>query len=233
MLLLAAAGVVAFIIIATIRSQRYESERRPSASTLFSSIVFEVARSGTASEEVVRNWMQGERLVPPREAIDLSSWASAFERASPPEARSRLLAKCVEGALLSGRVIGSKQFHQIQDLAFSFGFHADEIHRLRDRYGFDYVDYAKERRPREADRAGGATSFFNRARGDDDSADLVLLGFSAMPSRSALVSAYRRLVLENHPDRLHVSGSPEEEAAARKFIAITAAYERLLSRMSE
>lgn len=176
--------------------------------------------------------MQSEKLTPPRNAIDLTSWAGAYGNVASPEARKELLAKCVEGSLLSGRVICSKQFHQIQDLAFSFGFHADEIHRLRDRYGFDYVDYAKERRPREADRSGGATSMFRR-QCEDQSEDLALLGFEAMPSRSALVSAYRRLVLENHPDRLHVDGAPGEEEAARRFIAITSAYERLLSRLAE
>jgi DnaJ family protein A protein 2 len=50
----------------------------------------------------------------------------------------------------------------------------------------------------------------------------VVLGLKARATRDQIVSAYRRLAMQHHPDR---GGDPEE------FIKVTDAYKRALARM--
>ncbi len=41
------------------------------------------------------------------------------------------------------------------------------------------------------------------------------------------MKAFRRLAMENHPDRHAAAGPEAQEAATRKFVVILEAYERL------
>ena len=100
--------------------------------------------------------------------------------------------------------------------------------RLRERYGFDYIDHAKEGRPREADRAGGATPLFVREQADPREL-LRVLGIEGTPTRQIIIAAYRRLVAQHHPDKVFGRPEAEQEQAAARFIEITRAYERLLT----
>ncbi len=63
--------------------------------------------------------------------------------------------------------------------------------------------------------------------GTTDPASLLgTLGIEGTPSRHAIISAYRRLAAQHHPDRVH--GQAEESEAAARFIEITRAYEALM-----
>jgi len=223
------AVAIVLVLIAVARSGR--SNAAPTLTSLASSIVFEVSRGGTSGDGELRRWMRNVGLVPvdPVTIIDLASWAEAYSQRTTESDHRRILELSVRGAMLGASTLTSRQFHALQDLVFSLGYHADTIQRLREQFEFDYIDYAKERRPREADRAS-AVKFFNR--NERISEDLALLGFREMPTRQELISSYRRLVRENHPDTLHASGGNEDQAAS-KFIMITAAYERLLKRTEQ
>lgn len=222
----AATIAVAVVLVAIAIGRSGRRTAAPTLTSLASAIVFEVARDGSVDPSDLRRWMRSEGLASenPVSVIDLATWAEAYALRTPEPAHARLLELCVVGAMLGGSTLTSRQFHALQDLVFALGYHADTIQRLRDRHGFDYIDYAKERRPREADRAG-AVRFFERH--EKIAEDLATLGFLNMPAKDDLISAYRRLVRENHPDAVHASGGDEDEAAGR-FIRITAAYERLL-----
>jgi DnaJ-class molecular chaperone len=47
--------------------------------------------------------------------------------------------------------------------------------------------------------------------------------------RQAIISAYRRLAAQHHPDRFHDRTSDEQREASARFIEITRAYETLLA----
>jgi len=224
----AATIAVALVLVAIAIGRSGRRTAAPTLTSLASAIVFEVARGGSVDPADLRRWMRSEGLASenPVSVIDLATWAEAYALRTPESAHAKLLELCVLGAMLGGSSLTSRQFHALQDLVFSLGYHADTIQRLRERHGFHYIDYAKERRPIEADR-GGAVRFFDRREWIAE--DLSTLGFREMPARDDLISAYRRLVRENHPDAVHASGGNEDEAAGR-FIRITAAYERLLKR---
>ena len=56
-----------------------------------------------------------------------------------------------------------------------------------------------------------------------------VLNVSPLASGAELKAAYRKLVAENHPDKLIARGVPKEfvEIATRKLAAINAAYEEI------
>ena len=114
------------------------------------------------------------------------------------------------------------------DLSFSLGFQTDALAKLRERYAFDYVDHAKDARPRSADRAGGSVPLF--VRGSADTVALLrILGLEHNADRQAIISAYRRLASQIHPDRVHSQSESAQSEAAAKFIEITRAYETLMA----
>ena len=126
------------------------------------------------------------------------------------------------------RVVPLRQYAALLDLSFALGFQTDALAKLRERYGFDYVDHAKHARPREADRAGAATTFF--VRDTRDAGELLrVLEIDGAPSRQTIITAYRRLVAQHHPDKVHEAAEEVRTAAAARFIEITRAYETLMS----
>jgi hypothetical protein len=120
-----------------------------------------------------------------------------------------------------------RQYAALLDLSFGLGFHTDALAKLRELYGFEYVDHAKDARPRSADRVGGGAPLFARQTRPQDELARVL-GLSGAFSRNELTVAYRKLVSENHPDRFHGATAEAQSAAAGRFIEITTAYEELV-----
>ena len=104
----------------------------------------------------------------------------------------------------------------------------EQLAKLRDKYGFDYIDHAKDARPREADRAGGATPLFVRQHRDDREL-LRVLEIEGPVSREVIIAAYRRLAAQHHPDRFFAESADVQSAAAARFIEITSAYQALLA----
>ena len=75
---------------------------------------------------------------------------------------------------------------------------------------------------------GGGTAGGTRAPSRDQVADAYrVLGVAADASDAELKKAYRRLMSQNHPDKLAAKGLPESmrEMAEQKTREITAAYE--------
>ena len=197
------------------------------------SILYQVLISGgVSSDEALRQLRRtagiASRITP---SVDLTSWGGTFARASSAEQRARLLETAVILAAAPKKPIPLRQYCALLDLSFALGFQTDALARLRDQYGFDYVDHARHARPREADRAGGATPFFVRQEGDIRELLLVLEIEDKYdsPSRQAIMAAYRRLASMNHPDRFFDRGVEAQETAAARFIEITRAYEKLMA----
>jgi DnaJ-domain-containing protein 1 len=116
-----------------------------------------------------------------------------------------------------------RQYAALLDLSFGLGFQTDALARLRELYGFEYVDHAKEGRPPGADRE----PLFARAPRERTEL-LRILGLEVTPTRQELSAVYRRLVSQHHPDRFHGATAEAQTEASARFIEITRAYEELL-----
>lgn len=164
-----------------------------------------------------------------RGRIDVSSWLEQYVKLVAPERKERLLESAVVVAMESGHLVALPQYDALVEVAFGLGFHSDALARLRQKHGFDYVDWAKHGRPREADRGGGATSLFDGSSRQSGEQNLEALGLARGASRQDVIAAYRRLALECHPDRFHDASEASRVAAAERFRTITRAYEELIS----
>ena len=129
---------------------------------------------------------------------------------------------------VTGRPVPLRQYAALLDLSFSLGFQTDALAKLREKYGFDYVDHAKDGRPRAADRGGGSMPLFVRGS-SDTTALLRVLGLEGTADRQAIITAYRRLAAQHHPDRVFGESEAVQSQAAAKFIEITRAYETLMA----
>jgi DnaJ domain len=227
-----AGGVIAvFVSVATAIARR-ENEgvetqlqsHAPERERIAASLLFNVVLAGGVTEDAAsRAVRRGSGIAAPVTAgIDITNWADRYARIASPQERSRLLEMAVQ---LVTSPVPLRQYAALLDLSFGLGFQTDALAKLRDVYGFDYVDHAKDARPRYADR--GAPLFVREPRQRDQL--LTVLGVSGSATRQEIISAYRRLIAQHHPDRFHDASADARDAAAARFIEITRAYEELLS----
>jgi hypothetical protein len=231
-LMVVAGGAIAvFVMIAAAIARREEEERprMPSSErdSIAASLLFHiVAASGIPAGDAMRAVRRGSGIAAPvTTGIDVTNWADRYAQLATPQQRAGLLETAVQ---LVRSPIPVRQYAALLDLSFGLGFHTDALAKLRESYGFEYVDHAKDARPRHADRAGGGAPLFVRERRRERSELLDVLGIAGTPSRQELTAAYRRLVAQHHPDKFHASSAREQADAAARFIEITKAYEELL-----
>jgi DnaJ-like protein len=233
--MIAAGGAIAVSIMIVIAVAQRANDasipagNAPDRTRLGASILFQLLLSGGAQPaEALQQLRKIGFIAPVTPGIDIASWTERYARLASPEQRLWLLETAVQLVAAAGRPVPLHQYAALLDLNFSLGFQTDALARLRDRYPFDYVDHAKDARPRSADRAGGSTPLFSR-----DSTDAVVLlrtlGLEHNANRQAIISAYRRLVSQIHPDRVHSESESVQTQAAARFIEITRAYETLMA----
>jgi DnaJ-domain-containing protein 1 len=236
--MLGAGGALALFVMAAYAIQRREAEGPGSREAMPSqereriaaSLLFHVVRSGGgADEDALRTVRRGSGIAAPvTRGIDVANWAESFARLTDTQQRLSLLETAVQLVATRDRPIPLRQYAALLDLSFGLGFQTDALARLRELYGFDYVDHAKDGRPRSADRSGGGAPLFVREP-RDATALLAVLGLSGEATRRDITAAYRRLVAQHHPDRFHGRSVEEQSGAAQRFIEITRAYEELLA----
>ncbi len=236
-LIMIAAGVAiaSFVAgaVAISRGEKSRAEGRrgsaPNRDEIAASLLFHVlAAGGVPAEEALREIRRSAGLAARvTRSVDVANWGDAYAQGSSAAQRESLLDTAVRLAAERRRLVPLLQYVALLDLAFALGFRIDALARLREKYGFDYVDHAKEGRPRDADRSS-RTTLFARAEGDREQW-LALLQIEGPPSRQVIISAYRRLAAQQHPDRFHGQSPDEQSAAAARFIELTRAYEALLS----
>jgi hypothetical protein len=232
-MLVAGGGLAVFVLFVAAMLRR-ESEGAegaavtpPQSETIAASLLYHVSAAGVRGEEALRQVRRGSGIAAPvTRGIDVSNWAESYARLATPQQRKDLLEMAVQLVAASSPV-PVRQYAALLDLSFGLGFQTDALARLRELYGFEYIDHAKDGRPRGADREGGGAPLFVRdARPREDL--LRVLELSGAPTRQELSAAYRRLVLLHHPDRYHGASGAEQSSAAARFIEITRAYEELL-----
>ena len=220
-----AAFVAAAIAIASREQQQSETVMTaPQRDTVAASLLFHVvAAAGGGEEDALRQVRRGTGIAAPvTRGIDVANWAESYARMATPAQRRELLELAVQ--LVAARSpVPVRQYAALLDLSFGLGFQPDALARLRERYGFEYVDHATDARPRGADRE----PLF--ARRPAARAELLrVLGLETVSTREELSAAYKRLVVEHHPDRFHAATAEAQSEASARFIEITRAYEELL-----
>jgi hypothetical protein len=226
-------GALAAFVLGAMAIARKENEPNatlpPQRDSVAASLLVQILiAGGTAADEALRQVRRGAGLAAPiTRGVDVTNWAETYARSATREQRASLLETAVQLIAASKGPIPLRQYAALLDLSFGLGFHTDALARLRETYGFEYVDHAKDARPRSADRGGGGTPLFDRVQRARPEL-LGILGLTGEVTRQEISAAYRKLVAQAHPDRFH--GSPEEErrAAAARFIELTRAYEELL-----
>src|SRR6266542_97711 len=199
----------------------------PDRSAIAASILFNLLLlGGVAPDEALRE-IRKRLLAPVTRQVDIASWAERFAHVASPQQRQWLLETAVQMIAEHKRIVPLRQYAALLDLSFALGFQTDALAKLRERYGFDYVDHAKHARPREADCSGGAGTTF-LLRDTRDAGELLRVHeIDGAPSRQVIITAYRRLVAQHHPDKVHEAAEEVRTAAAARFIEITRAYETL------
>jgi DnaJ-domain-containing protein 1 len=233
-LVMIGAGVSAAVVFMTAAARRDREAEAARATlphargALEAAILHEIALAGGAfgaeAERIVAD--ETDYRGPFHRRIDLTSWAESYARGAVEPERHALLESAVKLAVAMSPSLPARQYHALLDLSFGLGFHADALARLRARWRFEYSDYARLARPREAEGTG---AMFRRITPREKREAMKSLGLSGELERAPLISAYRRLAAEHHPDRVHDRGGRERDEAARRFIEITEAYETLLA----
>jgi hypothetical protein len=233
--MIVAGGAIAVVIMIVIAIAQRNADagmpinNPPDRTRLGASILFHLLLAGGAQPADALQQLRGIGYIAPvTNGIDVASWSERYARLASPEQRAWLLETAVQLVSSTGRPVPLRQYAVLLDLSFSLGFQTDALAKLRERYAFDYVDHAKDARPRSADRAGGSVPLF--VRGSSDTTSLLrILGLEHDANRQAIISAYRRLASQIHPDRVHSESESVQSEAAAKFIEITRAYETLMS----
>lgn len=235
-MLVAGGALAVFVLVAYAVNQREQHHERAEAlpaserEKIAASLLFHVVRAGGgADDEALRTVRRGAGIAAPvTRGIDVANWAESYARLATRQQREGLLETAVQLVASPSRPVPLRQYAALLDLSFGLGFQTDALARLRELYGFEYVDHAKDARPKSADRGGGATPLFVR---EPRNAGLLLrtLGLEEEATRRDIIAAYRRLVAQHHPDKFHGSSVEEQTGAAQRFIEITRAYEELLA----
>ncbi len=239
MIVLGGAGAVIFLIATSLHAAKDDRNDGKNIShgrdTAVASILYQVIRLGGVSDrkadEILRD--RARCAGPVKREVDIFNWAEGLAQASTDDQRWSLLETAVRLASEMNRTVPLAQYNSLVDLAFGLGFRTDALARLRVKYPFEYVDYAKQGRPREADRGGSATPLFVRETIDVNALAEVLGLRGEKVTRRQVISTYRRLASEHHPDRFHTASPEARDQAAARFIEITRAYEKLLRHFAD
>jgi DnaJ-domain-containing protein 1 len=234
-MIFAGGAIAAFVMIAVAigrggaQGAAPEQPRIPDRDRVAASILFRILTAGgIAPDEALREIRRRAGIIaPPASGIDIASWGERFALHASPQQRLQLLDVAVQLVAVTGHPIPLVQYVDLLDLSFALGFQTDALAKLREQYGFEYVDHAKAGRPREADRVGRTTFFARDQR--EPREWLAVLGMEGTPSRQQIIAAYRKLVAQHHPDRFHEAEEGVRSDAALRFIEITRAYEALLA----
>jgi hypothetical protein len=233
-LVMIAAGVAiaATFLVSVGVVQQAREKHQPAATreSIASSLLFNILLAGgDRPDEALRDIRRVAGLgAAAASSVDIVSWGERFAHGSTLKQREWLLETAVRLATARHKTLPLLQYSALLDLAFSLGFHTDALAKLREQFPFDYIDHAKHGRPREADRGAGSLALF--VRSETNEAELLrVLGIEGNATRQVIISTYRRLAAQHHPDRVFGAAAEVQSASAARFMEITRAYEALLA----
>ena len=226
-MLIGGGAIAIFVLVAMAiagRSTRAEAAASHRDSVAASLLFHVMSSGGVSRDEALREVRRVSGIAAPVTAgIDVANWAESYSRTAGPEQRAVLLEHAVQLVAARGVAVPLRQYAALLDLSFGLGFQTDALAKLRQTYGFDYIDHAR------AARGWGRKELAESGRRATDRSELLaVLGVSGELTRQELTAVYRRLVTKHHPDRFHAAPEEAKSEAARRFIEITRAYEELL-----
>jgi DnaJ like chaperone protein len=136
-----------------------------------------------------------EEMYASRDRLDVAGMCAYYRSVSSPEGRLLLLRLLFQIALADGEGVSAPEEETIRRVAALLGMEEGAFRRIR----AEFI--------REASRA------------------FDILGVSPDATPEEITRAYRRLVMENHPDRVASLGPEFVTIAEEKFKAIQEAYE--------
>lgn len=229
-------GVAASVAISFAAVQRetgaagaVPANNAPDRNRIAGSLLLNVMVAGGMTPEIARREVRRAAGIagPVTTGIDVTSWGERFSKLASAEQRTWLLDTAVRMVAERSTPVPLRQYSALLDLSFALGFQTDALARLREVYGFEYVDHAKAARPRAADRAGVSLPLYSRTQQETTSL-LRILGVEGPATRETIMAAYRRLAVQHHPDKVFGETAEVQQQAAARFIEITRAYEVLL-----
>ncbi len=233
--MLAIGGIVALAVGTSVAAAQRESGSNkgpvtpPDRNHIAASLLFNLlVADGTSPGKALKAIRDLGLLAPVTPSIDIRNWAERFAYLATAEHRQSLLDAAVRLVADRTTPVPLRQYTALLDLNFGLGFQTNALAKLREKYGFEYIDHAKDARPREADRAGGAAPLFARET-RDEAEWLRVLEIEGPVSREVIIAAYRKLAAQHHPDRVYAEPAEVQSAAAARFIKITQAYQALLA----
>ncbi len=155
--MIVAGGAIAVLIMIAIAVAQRNGDpsipvnNAPDRTRLGASILFHLLLQGGTEPAAALQKLRSVGLIAPVTAgIDLASWSERYAHVASPEQRAWLLETAVQLVSAAGQPVPLRQYAALLDLSFSLGFQTDALAKLREQYGFDYVDYAKDARPRRS-----------------------------------------------------------------------------------
>jgi len=197
------------------KSEQDEATRKISFTIAVIALAAKMAKAdGVVTEDEVEAFRQLFK-VPPHEMRNVSR---VYQLAQQDTAGFEVYARQVAQLFRDRTVVLEDLLDALFHIAKADGeVHPNEMRYLRtvaEQFGFDQDRF---------------DTIFARHLGTDHANPYVILGVSSSISDEELKSVYRRLVKENHPDRLIAQGVPREFAAiaTERVAIINEAYERI------
>src|SRR5437763_1799845 len=182
-MLAAGVGLAASVIITFAAAQREadmsgatRAKAAPDRNHIAASLLLNLlVCGGTPVDVAMRTIRKSAGLAAPvTSSIHITNWTERYAKLATPEQRMWLLDTAVRLVADRTTPVPLRQYSALLDLSFALGFQTDALAKLRDTYGFDYVDHAKAARPRSADRAGVSTPLYSRDQRETSELLLIL-----------------------------------------------------------
>src|SRR5689334_5365905 len=145
-----AMGVMIALIVSVAASKRESgpnggSETPPDRNHIAGSLLVNLLLAGGTPRGRALKTVRGMGLIAPVISdIDIRNWAERFAQIAPPDHCASLLDAAVKLVADRTTPVPLRQYNALLDLSFGLGFQTDALARLRDKYGFDYIDHAKD-----------------------------------------------------------------------------------------
>ena len=117
--------------------------------------------------------------------------------------------------------IDNDELALINRIAQYFQIRAMDYEYIRNTYYY----YSQQRQYQSGYQSGQQSGGYSRSSSSD--ADYILLGVKRSDPDDVIKKAYRRLAIDNHPDKVAHLGEAARKEAAKRFAEINEAYQRI------